>query len=651
MDATTESGAALSRTLADLADKQAQLVATGDQAAIAQGAKSMETAFQQLATATGQPIEKIRELYGELGGKAVDLSVRLSGASETVQDLGLIKAAFEQQPDKKTISIESSQVSQQTLAMLDQLHIKWQQSPDGKTIEINAADNASGKLAIVTQTLQNMPKGKAINVSAPGGNDVLELLREMGAKVHADNDKNIAVDAPLAQDVIDKLRTIGVEVRTNNGKSIIVTANDADYQSKKSDWTQTIYKMIIPQTAPEPDTRPTPMHPNLVSPNLNGSIRQYANGGISALESYANGKTPDQALIQKAMPGPGLVQWAEPETGGEAYIPLGKNKRARSQSILATVADMFGLVVMPKDSVPEGVSGWAGALAGIATRGIASGFDGVRKFADGGIVTGKQLRDLANGVGASRPLTGAPYVWGGVNWGDCSGAMSAFARLAAGLAPFGGRFSTAAEADQLAKLGAKSGTGPAGSMRFGWVNGGPGGGHTAGTLPDGTNVEMGGAYGGGMVGGNVGADDPQFTDRAWMPVKDDKKYAGSGSDSSSEDSVAAGSSIDSSIDSGYSFDPITQDAEAAGDTSISGRAGNVVAAFVKGQISSLFDVLSTNDSPGWLAALTEYEKQHSENAKKNYEAEKKKLDQDYKDAADSRKSDYDEAKQLSLIHI
>lgn len=647
LDATTESGAALSRTLADLADKQAQLVATGDQAAIAQGAKSMETAFQQLATATGQPIEKIRELYGELGGKAVDLSVRLSGASETVQDLGLIKAAFEQQPDKKTISIESSQVSQQTLAMLDQLHIKWQQSPDGKTIEINAADNASGKLAIVTQTLQNMPKGKAINVSAPGGNDVLGLLREMGAKVHADNNKNIAVDAPLAQDVINKLRTIGVEVRTNNGKSILVTANDSDYQGKKQDWTKTEYKDIIVRNLEQGTNPMAPGNGIFAGPpsNANGSIRQYADGGIAALESYANGKTPDQALIQKAMPGPGLVQWAEPETGGEAYIPLGKNKRARSQSILATVADMFGLVVMPKDSVPEGVSGWAGALAGIATRGIASGFDGVRKFADGGIVTGKQLRDLANGVGASRPLTGAPYVWGGVNWGDCSSAMSAFARLAAGLAPFGGRFSTATEADQLTKMGAKMGTGPAGSMRFGWVNGGPGGGHTAGTLPDGTNVEMGGAYGGGMVGGNVGADDPQFTDRAWLPVKDESKYAGSDKDSSSsDDSVASGSSIDSSIDSGYSFDPITQDAEAAGDTSISGRAGNVVAAFVKGQISSLFDVLSMNDQPGWLSALTEYEKQHSENAKKNYDAEKKKLDQDYKDAADARKSDLEDAK-------
>lgn len=647
LDATTESGAALSRTLADLADKQAQLVATGDQAAIAQGAKSMETAFQQLATATGQPIEKIRELYGELGGKAVDLSVRLSGASKTVQDLGLIKAAFEQQPDKKTISIESSQVSQQTLAMLDQLHIKWQQSPDGKTIEINAADNASGKLAIVTQTLQNMPKGKAINVSAPGGNDVLGLLREMGAKVHADNNKNIAVDAPLAQDVIDKLRTIGVEVRTNNGKSILVTANDSDYQGKKQDWTRTEYKDIIVRNLQQGTNPMAPGNGIFAGPpsNANGSIRQYADGGIAALESYANGKTPDQALIQKAMPGPGLVQWAEPETGGEAYIPLGKNKRARSQSILATVADMFGLVVMPKDSVPEGVSGWAGALAGIATRGLTSGFDGVRKFADGGIVTGKQLRDLANGVGASRPLTGAPYVWGGVNWGDCSSAMSAFARLAAGLPAFGGRFSTATEADQLTKMGAKMGTGPAGSMRFGWVNGGPGGGHTAGTLPDGTNVEMGGSYGGGMVGGNVGADDPQFTDRAWLPVKDESKYAGSDKDSSSsDDSVASGSSIDSSIDSGYSFDPITQDAEAAGDTSISGRAGNVVAAFVKGQISSLFDVLSMNDQPGWLSALTEYEKQHSENAKKNYDAEKKKLDQDYKDAADARKSDLEDAK-------
>ena len=655
LDALSESGATLSRTLSDLAEKSAQVASTGgDMKTVA---AQNEQVFQQLATATGQPIEKIRELYGEMGGKTVDLSVSLSGAPEVMQRLGAISEAWSKTPEKKTISVEESAVTDATRAALQQMSIDVSKPMNGR-VEITAqTDQAKAQLLLITQNVNVLNALKA--------NPQIDLKKaQFDAKSNEAKAALGEIDRrqvnPQANLVLDKLlqgKAVSMQELTSLSQAsanpsvnlaiqqLLQNAGIAGAAIDNVARDRTVTLNVVPQYQADVDSQLGVAAPGRAYPNANGSIRQYANGGIAAPESYANGKTPDQALIQKAMPGPGLVQWAEPETGGEAYIPLGKNKRARSQSILATVADMFGLVVMPKDSVPEGVSGWAGALAGIATRGIASGFDGVRKFADGGIVTGQQLRDLANGKGASRPLTGAPYVWGGVNWGDCSGAMSAFARLAAGLSPFGGRFSTAAEADQLAKLGAKSGTGPAGSMRFGWVNGGPGGGHTAGTLPDGTNVEMGGAYGGGMVGGSVGADDTQFTNRAWLPVKDEAKYAGSDKDSSSSDeSVSAGSSIDSSVDSGYTFDPLTQDAEAAGDTSISGRAGNVIGAFVKGQISSLFDVLSMNDQPGWLSALTEYEKQHSENAKKNYDAEKKKLDQDYKDAADARKSDLEDAK-------
>lgn len=132
---------------------------------------------------------------------------------------------------------------------------------------------------------------------------------------------------------------------------------------------------------------------------------------------------------------------------------------------------------------------------------------------------GGRLRDLADGAGMSRPLEGAPYVFGGINWGDCSAAMSAFARDAVGLDPAGGRFATANQGQYLRDLGFSMGRGGTGDLRFGWFNGGPQGGHTAGTLPDGTNVEMGGGYGGGKVGGTVGADHPQFTDHAYLEIE------------------------------------------------------------------------------------------------------------------------------------
>lgn len=53
--------------------------------------------------------------------------------------------------------------------------------------------------------------------------------------------------------------------------------------------------------------------------------------GAVRVASYANGNMPTNAIIQAAKPG--LVQWAEPSTHGEAFIPLALSKRARSLEI------------------------------------------------------------------------------------------------------------------------------------------------------------------------------------------------------------------------------------------------------------------------------------------------------------------------------
>lgn len=143
-------------------------------------------------------------------------------------------------------------------------------------------------------------------------------------------------------------------------------------------------------------------------------------------------------------------------------------------------------------------------------------------YAEGGRADAKELLDFVHNrtnSGQSRSLEGAPYVFGGINWGDCSSAMTAIARFAVGLAPFAERFTTMTEREGLLGLGFKLGLGGEGDLRMGWLNGGPGGGHTAGTLPDGTNVEMGGGRGNGQIGGPAaGASHPQFTDHAHLPI-------------------------------------------------------------------------------------------------------------------------------------
>lgn len=64
-----------------------------------------------------------------------------------------------------------------------------------------------------------------------------------------------------------------------------------------------------------------------------------ANGGIT-LHQYAAGGMENH-LAQITRPGTWRL-WGEPETGGEAYIPLAMAKRGRSTQILEAVANIFG---------------------------------------------------------------------------------------------------------------------------------------------------------------------------------------------------------------------------------------------------------------------------------------------------------------------
>ncbi|ANA85568.1 tail length tape measure protein [Gordonia phage Splinter] len=202
---------------------------------------------------------------------------------------------------------------------------------------------------------------------------------------------------------------------------------------------------------------------------------------------------------------------------GELYGP----GTDRSDSILGVGAD--GL---PTAFVSAGefvMNGWASrrfgpllAMLNAGGRGADRVMDALRGVlparADGGPVSADALVDFAKGV------EGQPYEWGGVNWGDCSGAVSALANKATGRDPFGSRFATGTMGPELEARGFKPGLGPAGSLNIGWYNGGPYGGHTSATLPDGTAFEMGGARGNGQFGGGAaGADDPQYTDHMHLP--------------------------------------------------------------------------------------------------------------------------------------
>ena len=131
-------------------------------------------------------------------------------------------------------------------------------------------------------------------------------------------------------------------------------------------------------------------------------------------------------------------------------------------------------------------------------------------FAGGGVVPGKAF---------AQRMDPARYLLGGFSESaiDCSGMVSATINDALGLPAFSSRMSTASEGAWLAAKGALPGLGGPGDISVGWMNGGAGGGHTALTLGDGTNVESNGTEG-VVIGGPVGAADKMFTDKMHIPA-------------------------------------------------------------------------------------------------------------------------------------
>ena len=72
------------------------------------------------------------------------------------------------------------------------------------------------------------------------------------------------------------------------------------------------------------------------------NVKQFANGGI------------ENHVAQIAKPSSVYRVWAEPETGGEAYIPLALSKRNRSTQILEQVAAQFGYSLNKAQAFKDG---------------------------------------------------------------------------------------------------------------------------------------------------------------------------------------------------------------------------------------------------------------------------------------------------------
>ena len=364
-------------------------------------------------------------------------------------------------------------------------------------------DEQTAKTTALIDTLNLLPRSKPIDISAPGGDAVKDLLTQLGVKVTTDNNKNIVVESPLAPAVLDTLKRLGIEVINNNGKNILVTSNAPAVKTDVDALNTSLNETTKPRTidiltnyavtgTPPPTTPGYRIGPGgQMVPRADGALTQYAAGGINQAGQIV-ARAPMMAR------GGDNIMWAEPETGWEAYISGKPSELARNQQIWWEAGKRLGIV---------------------------------SAMADGGIRTPSDVKGAISG------LQGATYVFGGWDgtWNtDCSGAQAKGANYAAtGDTEAGGRFATGNQAEALAARGFQPGQAPAGvpALETGWYNDSSSyGGHTAGLIQDpvGGDVpfEMGGQSNGGAVGaGAASSRDIGATDFAWYPLSSEDPSA------------------------------------------------------------------------------------------------------------------------------
>ena len=97
------------------------------------------------------------------------------------------------------------------------------------------------------------------------------------------------------------------------------------------------------------------------------SVFKKADGGL--MDFYARGGIRERHVAQIAPAGAWRV-WAEPETGGESYIPLAPSKRARSLEVWAETGNRLGVPGFANGAVVPPVyaqSSWGGSSGGAPT--------------------------------------------------------------------------------------------------------------------------------------------------------------------------------------------------------------------------------------------------------------------------------------------
>ena len=542
IDATTEAGKEAVRTISDIAQTMKEAASNGVSVdeIFDQQADNL-TALQEALGLTDEQFQNVMQAYG-LTREIFALPLEMEGAQTVEEQVKAIELGLSRLGEGQSVQIEPPDPA--VAAVLEDIGYKVEYLDNGQfeitaTADVDAADldNLGEKVKEIQDLHAEATAGLDTTMFALGTDEAKRLGRELD-ELEVSPEADLTIDKLLqGKDVsVGELQALAREVSTPTADldKMLLDAGVEDSKVKLADLNKQKTKPTIDVNA-EPAKRGI----NSVSEMLrglkdkvvniftrthgattgSGGSQRFADGAVVASHRYLAAGGVGRMSQQPAQIAAGgrWITWAEDETQGESFIPHAPSKRKRSTQILAETANIFGLGLV--DSGGNQIRRDGTSVAPTSRS----------YMADGGVSPDQLLRyfkgERVNGQQASRSLQGAPYVFGGSNWGDCSSTQGQGALFAVGEQADRGRFmSTADEKVRLASIGFNPGLGSGPRYAIGWYNGGVGGGHTSGTIHFGdghsVNVEMGGGAGGqGKIGGAAaGAAHPQYAEHAHLPL-------------------------------------------------------------------------------------------------------------------------------------
>ncbi|MFJ8677214.1 phage tail tape measure protein [Streptomyces sp. NPDC093589] len=361
IDTTTKNGQGLFNTLNNIADGSADAAIAAYDFAESQG-KDLPA---KLAASRGE-MQKARDAAIKLGegyglstkqaqGVAdamglipgqVSILLQTKGVDSTLAELLAVQAEFAKVPKSKTVKVDT--LSDDAKKKLEDLGYAVSLIPGTREYKVTAKTAAAkADLANLLTQMQAVPGAKNINMSAKTAGAIRDL-ENLKTKVAGTHGKTLTMNVPTAEGR-RQLELLGFKIQSTHGKTVTVSVPSGGARASVSSIQGAINSLRGKTVTVRTNYVSTVSGPyggnkalaKVMGKADGGTVDYYADGGVQrgGVRQFAGGA--EQHVAQFAPAGTWRV-WAEPETGGEAYIPLSPAKRGRSREIAEETVKRLG---------------------------------------------------------------------------------------------------------------------------------------------------------------------------------------------------------------------------------------------------------------------------------------------------------------------